>query len=71
MKTDTLKIAGLQDELNKNNDLKLDVEESKLKLSTVIKSMHDKLDKSEKEVIMMIIKEKTQLIKPNHVEFTT
>jgi len=71
MKSETLKLSGLQEEMNKNNELKDDVDAIKIRVQNMHKSVLDKMDKSEKESIMLIIKEKAQTARQNHTEFTT
>lgn len=69
MKSETLKISGMQDELQKNTEMKDELEVIKDKLHKTYKSVLDKMDKTEKDTIIALIKEKAQTARQNHNEF--
>lgn len=69
MKQETIKISGMQEELQKNSEIKDEIEIIKEKLHKTYKSVLDKMDKTEKESIMSLIKEKAQTARSNHNEF--
>jgi len=69
LKGETLKIAGLQEELEKNSDVKQDLDACKAKIQSVSKALHDKLDKSEKDPILLLIKDSKQTTRTNYNEF--
>lgn len=69
LRGETIKIAGMQEELSKTNEIKTDLEACKAKVMSVSKALHDKLDKSEKDPLIMLIKDKAQTIRQNHNEF--
>lgn len=64
-----MKIAGLQEELEKNSDVKQDLDACKAKIQSVSKALHDKLDKAEKDPILLLIKESKQTTRTNYNEF--
>lgn len=59
----------MQEELSKTNEIKTDLEACKAKVMSVSKALHDKLDKSEKDPLIMLIKDKAQTMRQNHNEF--
>eukprot|EP00801_Mesodinium_rubrum_P001773 Mrub_01773.p1 GENE.Mrub_01773~~Mrub_01773.p1 ORF type:complete len:630 (-),score=134.44 Mrub_01773:94-1914(-) len=69
MKQETIKISGMQDELQKNSEIKDEIDIIKDKLHKTYKIVLDKMDKTEKETIMSLIKEKAQTARQNHNEF--
>jgi len=69
LKGETLKIAGIQEEMEKNSSLQVDLDACKAKVLSVSKALHDKLDKSEKDPILLLIKDTKNNTRLNYNEF--